>query len=434
MGKGPNLNPYITGLKESATLKINEQAKAARRRGEIVYHFGFGQSPFPVHPKIQIALAKNAHQKDYLPTLGLLDLREAICDYYKQFFGYDFQPDMVLVGPGSKELIFQALYVLEGPVFVPSPSWVSYGPQLSIRGKELSPIVCKREHSYKLQADELLEESKKHKDPQKILILNNPTNPTGALYTKEEIQALVKVCREENIFIISDEIYALVNFSGREYAGFHEFYPEGTIVTGGLSKSHAAGGYRLGFLAGHPDMKAMMKALSAMVSETFSAVSAPIQYAALEAYCGDYDLMRYVRQCTKIHKAVGEYCHMRFIKMGLECPRPEGAFYLFPDFYALKDKIKAKHGVETSTELAKIFFDKYQVAILPGSDFYYPDKNLGFRVATVDYNGEQVYLKSLMPLLNEKNAKHELSTEFVEENCPNMKGGCDQLEKFVNDL
>lgn len=149
--KQPIVNPNITALKESATLAINLKARGAKAAGEDVCHFGFGQSPFHVHQSIQIALANNAFQKDYLPTRGLPALCEAIAEYHKQFFDYNFDKDLILIGPGSKELIFQVLYVLEGPVLVPAPSWVSYGPQLNIRGKEIDAIITKRENSYKCQ-------------------------------------------------------------------------------------------------------------------------------------------------------------------------------------------------------------------------------------------------------------------------------------------
>ncbi|MBT7610435.1 MAG: aminotransferase class I/II-fold pyridoxal phosphate-dependent enzyme [Bacteriovoracaceae bacterium] len=432
MKRSVKLNRDIMSLKESATLAVNLAAKKLRKDGEDVYHFGFGQSPFPVHPKIQIALANNAHQKDYLPTRGLPELCSSISKYYKTLFDYNLPEDLIAIGPGSKELIFQILYILEGPVIVPAPSWVSYGPQLQIRGKEIVPIVTSRDKKYKLQANELKQCCENIQDDQKILILNNPSNPTGALYTDQEIKDLSQVCREENIIIISDEIYAQVNFSNRDYVGFHKYYPEGTMITAGLSKSHAAGGYRLGFISLPKGMEDVMKCLSAMISETFSAVSAPIQYAALETYCGDYDLIRYVDRCTKIHGAASLYLHYRFIKMGLNCPKPEGAFYLFPDFNNFSDKLKAK-GLSDGVKLSQFLIDEYHVALLPGEDFYYPADYYGCRIASVDYDGDYVYQQSLINLFEGK-ADVDLDHKFIEKNCPNLKKGCDQIEKFLNDL
>tara|TARA_R110002072_G_scaffold64203_1_gene159076 strand:+ start:52521 stop:53810 length:1290 start_codon:yes stop_codon:yes gene_type:complete len=420
------INKDIQQLKESATLAINLQAKALSRSGKDVVHLGFGQSPFPVPQSIQEALAKNAHQKDYLPTRGLPDLCSKIAAYHNQHFNYSVKEDFVLVGPGSKELIFQLLYLLEGPVFVPAPSWVSYGPQVNIRGKKIFPVQTKREQSYKIQASELREACEKlNNEPQKILVLNNPTNPTGAVYTQEEIESLAKVCREHHVIVISDEIYSLVNFSDRSYFGIQQCYPEGTIVTSGISKAQAAGGYRLGFCILPETMIDVRNALSAMISETYSAVSSPIQYAAAAAYESNKDLDDFISLTTKIHGAAGNYLHKRFVNMGLNCPAPEGAFYLFPDFQNFKEKFKAI-GIEEDFELTKYLLEKHLIAVLPGSDFYFSSKALGVRVASVDYNGEAVLEEALKADL--------IDDSFVAANCTNLVKGCDRLANFLAEL
>ena len=151
----PVLNPLVLSLKESATLAINLKAIGLRESGKKVHHFGFGQSPFPVPEAIQEALRKNADKKDYLPTQGLPELCEAVADFYRKRFQYNFTAENVCVGPGSKELIFQTLYLMEGPLLVPAPSWVSYGPQAALRGKEIVQIPTKRENGYRLQVEEL---------------------------------------------------------------------------------------------------------------------------------------------------------------------------------------------------------------------------------------------------------------------------------------
>ena len=256
----PQINPHIINLKESATLAINQKARKARAKGEDVYHFGFGQSPFPVHKNIQKALCDHASEKDYLPTLGLPALREKISEFYQKEFGYNLDPSCICIGPGSKELIFQALFVLEGSVIIPAPSWVSYGPQVNLRGKHITRILTKFENGYKLCPDELEKTCVSLSEPQKILIIKSPNNPTGAVYSDEEISALVDVCREQNVLVVSDEIYSLIDFSEKRKKGFMHFYPEGTLLTAGLSKSHSAGGYRLGFLASSPQLEPIIKA------------------------------------------------------------------------------------------------------------------------------------------------------------------------------
>lgn len=422
--KNLRLNTSITNLKESATLAINLKAKGDRKNGENVAHFGFGQSPFPVPRIIQEELGKNTHQKAYLPTKGLPELCKQIAKYYKDNYGFSLNEESILISPGSKELIFQVLYVLEGPVIVPAPSWVSYGPQLNIRGKDLVRVITKRDNNYKITAAQLKESSKDLEDDQKLLILNNPSNPTGALYSREELEEIGKVCEEENIIIISDEIYSLVNFTDQKYTSLFEICPDRTIVTGGLSKSHGAGGYRLGFIALPEKMDSLLKALCSMISETYSAVSAPIQYAALGAYQNNEELDKYVRDCERVHKAAGDYLYRRFTSMGLNCPKPEGAFYLFPDFEDYKDKLKAK-GITTSAQLCDHIYDNYKVAMLPGSDFYMDEDYLGCRVASVDYEGEVVL---------ENITDEQVSDEFLEKYCPQLKYGCDQLQKFLSTL
>lgn len=421
----PKINPNVLSLKESATLAINLKARAAIKEGKQVCHFGFGQSPFSVHPLIQEELANNSHQKDYLPTRGLPELCQTISEFHKRVFNYDLYPEGILIGPGSKEMIFQALFALEGKVLVPAPSWVSYGPQVNIKGDRIIEIQTSKDNSYKLQGSELEAICKSEGNGQKILILNNPTNPTGAIYSEKEIKEISEVSKANNVIVISDEIYSLVNFEGEKYHSCHEYYPEGTIITSGLSKSHAAGGYRMGFISFPQNMCEVIKAISALVSETFSAVSAPIQYASVIAYSDNEELLEYIRQCTKIHKACGEYLAKRFQKMGLACPMPGGAFYLFPDFNDYKDKLEAK-GIGTATKLANALFDQKLVAILPGSDFYLPESYLGCRVATVDYDGESVYQASLKVT--------ELGDSFVEQNCPNLKEGADRIESFLDAL
>ena len=151
----PLVNKQIGNLKESATLFINQLALNLRGSGKEIYHLGFGESPFPVPDAMQDALMKNVQQKKYVPGKGLLKLRQAIADFFKTEFGYKYHFENVFVGPGSKELIFQLVYLLEGPLMVPAPSWVSYGPHAQISSKEFIPIRTDIKNGYRLQASEL---------------------------------------------------------------------------------------------------------------------------------------------------------------------------------------------------------------------------------------------------------------------------------------
>lgn len=426
----PALNPLVLSLKESATLAINQKAMHLRRQGENVFHFGFGQSPFPVPHNIQEGLRQNADKKDYLPTQGLPELLEAIAGFYRARFDYHFSPDHICVGPGSKELIFQTIYLMEGPLLVPAPSWVSYGPQAALRGKEIVPIPTSREKGYRLQFEDLDRAAHQLGQKQKLLILNNPNNPTGAVYSKAELEQLAKICRAYQIIVISDEIYAMIDFTGNPQASLAHYYPEGTIVTGGLSKSFAAGGYRLGVMLLPRELDLILGALQSVISETFSAVSAPIQYAALEAY-GNFEAVRpFIERTCAIYQTASEYMCTRFRAMGLNCPTPAGSFYLFPDFDPFREALSQRMGILTGMNLCNHLLEQYSVAMLPGSDFYLPATSLGVRIAAVDFDGE----KALSYHSENEVEARGLDPKTMRQLFPNLVDGCDRVEAFLNQL
>ena len=420
-----SLNPYVTGLKESATLDINLKALELRKQGHEVYHFGFGQSPFPVPEPIQEALRNNSHKKDYLPSRGLPELCDAVAAYYRKEFGYVYSGNDVLIGPGSKELIFQTIYLMEGPVIVPAPSWVSYGPQASLRGKDVFPINTEKDNSYKLTANELDRVCHHLGQKQKLLILNNPNNPTGAVYYEKEIKEIAEICRAYGVIVISDEIYAKIDFTEYPQSSIAKYYPEGTIVSGGLSKSFAAGGYRLGVMLIPQALHIMVDALKSIISETFSSVSAPIQFAALEAYQNFDNLRPTIKMHSDIHKYASTYLYKRFKAMGMNCPRPEGSFYLFPDFENYKQPLRAK-GIITCNQLCKDVQEKAHVAMLPGADFYLPATHLGVRVASVDFDGAKA--------LQEWPGESAMDEKKTMKLFPYLVKGCDSLEKYLKKL
>jgi len=418
----PALNPLVLSLKESATLAINLKALELRRQGEDIVHFGFGQSPFPVPEIIQQALRDNADKKDYLPTQGLPELCEAVAGFYRNEFGYNFKPLDVCVGPGSKELIFQIIYLMEGPLLIPVPSWVSYGPQAALRGKEIIPIPTSRENNYRLTPELLDRACYSAGQSQKLLIFNNPNNPTGALYHENEIKEIAEICRAYQVIVISDEIYAMIDFDQLPMSSLAIFYPEVTIVSGGLSKSFAAGGYRLGVVLIPDSLELMMSALKSVVSETFSAVSAPVQYAALKAY-RDFDEVRpFVEKTCDIYKYILNYLHTRFIGMGLNCPKPAGSFYLFPDFENFRKQLQER-GIITSIALVDALLGESSIAVLPGSDFYMPATSLGFRVAAVDFDGVRA--------LETWPGADYVTEEYFHTFFPKIEQGCECIKRFL---
>ncbi|MDG5813941.1 aminotransferase class I/II-fold pyridoxal phosphate-dependent enzyme [Chitinispirillales bacterium ANBcel5] len=421
----PALNPLVLSLKESATLAVNIEACKMRKQGTEVYHFGFGESPFPVSEPIQSALRENCHQNHYLPTRGLPELCEAVATFYKNEYGHKFTASDVFIGPGSKELIFQTIYLMEGPLLVPAPSWVSYGPQAALRGKTIVPIETKRDNNYKITPEELDKACYRLGQSQKLLILNNPNNPTGCVYTDEEMAELAAICRAYHIVVISDEIYAMIDFTQKKQSSMHHYYPEGTIVSGGLSKSFSAGGYRLGVLLVPEELGLLKQALKSIISETYSSVSAPIQYAALKAYSEFESIRSHIKTCSEIHCCASTYLHKRCIQMNLNCPKPDGAFYLFPDFENYRTKLK-RSGIVTGPQLSRHLLENIHVAILPASDFYLPATHLGVRMASVDYDGAAV-------LRNWPGADN-FSDQHIDKFFPNLKKGADVLQQFLESL
>ena len=421
----PSINPMVLNLKESATLSINMAVKRQRKEGREVFHFGFGQAPFPVPEIIQEALRSNTHHNSYLPTEGLPELREAVSGFYQNEFNLNFSPADVFIGPGSKELIFQTSYLLEGALLVPAPSWVSYGPQATIRGKRLFPITTDRENGYKLTAAALDRACHRLGQQQKMLILNNPNNPTGAVYQENELKELAEICRAYNVLVISDEIYAMIDFTGESHVSLSSFYPEGTIVSGGLSKSFAAGGYRLGVMLIPEKLRTIKDALKSVISETFSAVSSPIQYAALAAYSRFDEIRDELRKNNDIYKFASGYLYRRFRDIELNCPRPEGAFYLFPDFENYAEKLR-RQGILTGIHLTEELLRQKGVAFLPGSDFYFPATNLGVRAAAVDFDGAKV--RDLWPGVD------DIDETLTRKLFPRLAKGCDHLGEYLDDL
>ncbi len=383
------LNTAIKGVKASATLAINQAVKTMRAAGVDVVHWGFGESPFAVPKEVVSALKDGAGLKSYLPGEGLGELREAVSRYYQSQFQYTIQWQDVFIAPGSKEAIFQLLYLLDGPLLLPQPSWVSYEPQARLLNKEVIGITTHYDNQFFITA-EGLERALQGlaKDSQKILILNSPNNPTGLVCSQAQLNDLKTVIDEHNLIVISDEIYAGVYFNDTSHTSPYYVAPERTIVTGGISKLFSAGGYRLGVALIPPMLKDLKTALKVLISETYSCVSYPIQMAALSAY-RDIDLLQpYLSQCTKVHELAGTYLATQFKELGLACHLPQGAFYLLPSFKPFTDKLKAK-GIDDDVALCHYLLKHHQLALLPGSDFGLDTKDYFVRVATVDYEGEK---------------------------------------------
>jgi aspartate aminotransferase len=379
------LNLNVRGLKQSATLAINERSNALRAEGRTVYKLGLGQSPFPVPKPVVASLQANAFQKDYLPVRGLPELRAAVADYYRLRRGVHITAEDVLIGPGSKELMFLLQLVYYGDLLIPTPSWVSYAPQAHIIGRHVRWLRTRREDGWRLTPEEFQTLCSEDHDRPRILILNYPSNPTGLTYSPEELDRLAEIARKHRVIVVSDEIYGETEFRG-EHVSIARYYPEGAIVSSGLSKWCGAGGWRLGTFAFPPNLRWLLDAMANVASETFTSTSAPIQYAAVTAFQISAEIERYLQQSRRVLAALGVHCSTALREARAEVHDPQGGFYLFPDFSSIADHLHAR-GIHTSRRLCERLLDDTGVATLPGEDFGRPPGELTARLAFVDFDG-----------------------------------------------
>ncbi len=405
-----HLNLNVRGLGASATLAVNEESNRLRGRGRTVYKLGLGQSPFPVPAPVVEALQANAFQKDYQPVKGLEELRRAVAAYHHRRQQIDGGPENVLIGPGSKELMFLLQLVYYGDLVIPTPTWVSYAPQAHIIGRHVRWLNTEARDGWRLTPDEL--EALCRDDPgrPRIVILNYPANPTGGSYERDELKALAQTARRHGVILLADEIYAELHHEGR-HVSIARYYPEGTIVSGGLSKWCGAGGWRLGTFTFPPGLQWLLDAMANVASETYTSTSAPIQYAAVRAFSGGAEIEAYLEQARAILSALGGYAARKLREAGVVVDTPQGAFYLFLDFSGGAERLRER-GVTTSKELCSRLLEDTGVAILPGVNFGRPEQELTARIAYVDFDGARAQAAA-----RRQTADGALDDGFLEEYC-----------------
>ncbi|MAT53320.1 MAG: aspartate aminotransferase [Saprospirales bacterium] len=379
------LNLNVRGLQPSATLRINERSAELARQGKSVYRLGFGQSPFPVPEPVVHALRDNAHQKDYLPVKGLRELREAVAKFHNRHTGSQYTAEDVLIGPGSKELMFLLQLVYYGDLVIPRPSWVSYAPQARIAARQVHWVPTKEEENWLMTPAQLEKLCAKDPTHPRLLILNYPANPTGATYSEDDLKAMAEVLEKYGVVVLSDEIYGEVHHDGT-HKSIASYYPEGTIISSGLSKWCGAGGWRLGTFAFPESMRWLLNAMAVAASETFTSTSTPVQYAAVRAFQNGPDLEEYLQLSRMALKVVGQAVSDLLDDNNISHPAPQGGFYVFPNFEAYRGAL-ADRNILTSEELCENLLNETGVALLPASDFGFPEEFLGARLSYVDFDG-----------------------------------------------
>ncbi len=405
------IKDIIKNLKPSSTLLINEKSNKLEREGKKIFKFGFGQSPFKVPQDIVNELKGNAHQNKYLPMQGLEDLRVSIADYISKKKDHKYSSSNIIVGPGSKELMFLLQILFDGEIILPAPSWVSYAPQAIIGRNKTKWIQTKSENNWFPTAKEIEDVIKKDKQKKYLIFLNSPNNPSGQVCTNlSEISQLTK---KYNLYFLSDEIYSELTFEDN-YQSISNYSPENTIISTGLSKWCGAGGWRLGYFILPENLSEITNQLKVLASETFSSVSSPIQYAAIAAHKNDHK--NYINHSKNILKSVGNYVYENLKSNNVLINKPQGGFYLLPEFINKK--------FSTSTELCDNILKETGVALLPGSDFGFSEKKMLARLSYTDFDGEN--------FMNNTVHNEEINYEKIKKHAPKIIEGINRLKDWSN--
>jgi len=407
------LKKIIKNLKPSSTLRMNEISNKLESKGKKIYRFGFGQSPFQVPDDVVNELKNNAHQNKYLSMQGLNELRTVISKYSSNKYSQNYKPENIIVGPGTKELMFLLQLLFDGDILLPAPSWVSYAPQALLSRNRTHWIITKSENNWFPTAEEIEKVILKDRKKNYLLFLNSPNNPSGQICNN--LKEISTIAKKYNILILSDEIYSELSFH-ENFKSISQFYPEKTIISTGLSKWCGAGGWRLGHFIIPEALKELRDSLKILASETFSSVSAPIQYAAIAAYCNNHD--EYINNSRSILKLVGEYVYNNLKSNKINMNKPQGGFYLMPEFLIKK--------FSTSQDMCNDILEKTGVALLPGSDFGFSKERMIVRLSFTDFNGQEFmdYIK--------KNNK--LNIKLISKFAPKIVEGTNKLKLWSESL
>ncbi|WP_436758009.1 pyridoxal phosphate-dependent aminotransferase [Streptosporangium sp. V21-05] len=359
----------------SATLAANEDIERRRRAGERVLNLAFGEAGLPVHPALGERLAAASGLNGYGPVAGAFALREAASGYWSRR-GLPTDPDLVVCGPGSKPLLYGLLPAIGGDIVLPMPSWVSYAAQAELAGARSLPVPTPPGEGGVPDPERVpaaVRRARAQGRDVRSLLVTLPDNPSGTLAGAATIRRIAEVARELDLTIISDEIYRdLVHSPDTGFLSPADVAPERTVITSGLSKSLALGGWRIG-VARLPST-ALRDRLLAVASEIWSSPAAPVQQAAAYAYTEPPELVERVGRSRELHGAVARAVYERFVRAGVRVDEPRGGFYLYPDLTGLD--------FASSADLAAYLLDRHGVGVLPGHVFGDDPAALRVRVAT----------------------------------------------------
>ena len=369
----PRVSARIGGISESATLAVDAKAKALKAAGRPVIGFGAGEPDFPTPQAIvdaAVAACTDPKNHRYSPAAGLPELRQAIADKTKRDSDYTVEPSQVLVTNGGKQAVYQAFQTLLDPgdeVLLPAPYWTTYPEAITLAGG-VPVVVPTDESTGYLASAEQLEAARTPRT--KVLLFNSPSNPTGAIYPPEQVEAIGRWAVEHGIWVVTDEIYEHLVYGDARNVSMPAVVPEladTCIVLNGVAKTYAMTGWRVGWMIGPTDV---IKAATNLQSHLSSNVSNVSQRAALEAVSGSLDAVAEMR-------AAFDRRRRKIVEMlseipGISCPEPQGAFYAYPSVKGLLGKEIRGVRPETSVQLAELVLEHAEVAVVPGEAFGTP--------------------------------------------------------------
>lgn len=399
MGMGVELANRVMALTPSTTLAITAKAKELKAQGEDVIGLGAGEPDFntPQHILDAAVISMNEGHTKYTPSAGLPGLKQAIIKKFEQDQGITYNPNEIIVANGAKHALYTLFQVLlnDGDeVIIPSPYWVSYPEQVKLAGGVPIYIEGLEQNQFKVTPEQLLGAITQKT---KALIINSPSNPTGILYTAQELLVLGNICLEKNILIVSDEIYEKLIYFGAKHVSIAQLsteLKEQTIVINGVSKSHSMTGWRIGYAAGN---KQIIEAMTNLASHSTSNPTTTAQYAAIAAYNGPQEPVEEMRQAFENRL---ELIYEKLVAIpGFSCVKPQGAFYLYPNVKRAAEMT----GFKNVDDFVEALLVEAKVAVVPGSGFGTPD-NIRLSYATTLEQLENAIIR-IKQFVNEKSQR-----------------------------
>ncbi|TDD89242.1 pyridoxal phosphate-dependent aminotransferase [Saccharopolyspora karakumensis] len=369
----PRVSQRISAIGESVTLAVDAKAKAMRAAGESVVVFGAGEPDFPTPDYIVEAAVRACREPRfhrYSPAAGLPELREAIAEKTKRDSGFQIDPSQVLVTNGGKQAIYEAFAAILDPgdeVIVPTPYWTTYPESIALAGGVPVNVTADESTGYRVSVEQI---EAARTERTKVLLFVSPNNPTGSVYTREEVETIGRWAADHGLWVVTDEIYEHLVYGSAEFHSLPVVVPEiahRCIVINGVAKTFAMTGWRVGWMVGPTDV---VKAASNLQSHTTSNVSNVAQAAALTAVSGDLSAVAEMKSAFDTRRQT-------IVRMlneidGVVCPEPEGAFYAYPSVQSLLGRDFGGVRPSTTVELAELLLDKAGVAVVPGEAFGTP--------------------------------------------------------------